>query len=197
MARRDEILDALISIFRQEGIGSDFTISQLASKVNIGKSTIYEYFKTKDEILKEAISRVFDQSLQKINDHPLTDEPFEVVFKNELDNLFNLAVNSRFLFNIVTPSFRKLIPEEHKEDMTSRMKGVTKFYNARFEEIFSKGVQEGLLTPELLLENQLLIQSLVTGSIMRLANANLELSVDLSIKEYIDKVYNVVLKMCN
>ncbi len=197
MSRRDEILDALISIFRQDGIGSDFTISQLAKKVDIGKSTIYEYFSTKDEILSEAIYRVFDQSLQKINDHPLTDDRFEIVFKSELENILSLALNSRFLFNIVTPNFRKHIPENHKEEMTLRMKGVTKFYNGRFEEIFSKGVQEGLLEPTLLFENQLLIQSLVTGSIVRLGNANLELDIDLDIKDYINKVYNVVLKMCN
>ena len=51
MARKEEILDALIEIFRAQGIGSDFTMSQLAKEVNIGKSTIYEYFKTKDSLI--------------------------------------------------------------------------------------------------------------------------------------------------
>ena len=67
MNRKDEILEAVINVFQQEGFSTDLKLSQIAEKVNIGKSTIYEYFKTKDEIYKEAILKIIqthiDQSL--------------------------------------------------------------------------------------------------------------------------------------
>lgn len=197
MARKDEILDALIEIFRSEGISHDFTISQLAKKADIGKSTIYEYFKTKNEILRQAICRVVDTSIDVLKNHTIVDGNFESHFKGELKNVLNAALNSRFLFNLVSPSFGKMFPEEHKEDMREKMKDVTEYYNTRFAQIFGKGVEEGLLNPELLLDNQMIVTSLVTGSIFRLVNVNQALSKDLNIDEYVDKIYNVVLKITN
>ena len=197
MARKDQILDALVEIFRTQGIGADFTISQLATKVNIGKSTIYEYFKTKDELLFEAVCRVVDKSIETITNQILVDSNFETQFKNELKTLFDIALNSRFLFNLITPNFRKIMPDEHRESMTKKIKSVSVFYQKRFETVFTKGIQEGLLSPAALVENQMIISSLVIGSIVRLANANMELEKDMSIDKYIDQVYNSTLKISN
>ena len=197
MARKDQILDALVEIFRTQGIGADFTISQLATKVNIGKSTIYEYFKTKDELLFEAVCRVVDKSIETITNQILVDSNFETQFKNELKTLFDIALNSRFLFNLITPNFRKIMPDEHRESMTKKIKSVSVFYQERFETVFTKGIQEGLLSPAALVENQMIISSLVIGSIVRLANANMELEKDMRIEKYIDQVYNSILKISN
>ena len=67
MSRRDEILDAVISKFQEEGFSTDLTISQIANKVDIGKSTIYEYFKTKDDVFKEALLKISKENIS----HPL------------------------------------------------------------------------------------------------------------------------------
>ena len=142
MARKDEILDALLDIFKQKGVGSDFTISELAQKVNIGKSTIYEYFKTKDDILKEAIHRVIGTTMTKvINRGEIEETTFEEAFKSEMYFLFGLAENSRFLLNFITPELRKSMPDPIKEGMKSQMQNVAKFYEKRFEKIFSFGFQ--------------------------------------------------------
>ena len=197
MARKDQILDALVEIFRTQGIGADFTISQLATKVNIGKSTIYEYFKTKDELLQEAVCRVVDKSIETIKNHKLTDSNFEAQFKSELSNLFEIALNSRFLFNLITPNFKNVMPDEHREMMTEKIKSVSVFYQERFQTVFMKGIQEELLNPVQVAQSQMIISSLVIGSIVRLANAKMELEENMIIENYIDQVYKTIIKISN
>ncbi|AIO18438.1 Nucleoid occlusion factor SlmA [Candidatus Izimaplasma bacterium HR1] len=197
MARKDQILDALVEIFRTQGIGADFTISQLAAKVDIGKSTIYEYFDTKDQLLQEAVIRVVDKSIETIHNHELVDSDFETQIKKELSNLFDIALNSRFLFNLITPNFKRIMPDEHRKKMTEKIKSVNVFYQERFTSVFSKGIVEGKLKPELVGENQMLLTSLVVGSIIRIANANMEIDKELNIKDYIDKVYTAIIKITN
>lgn len=197
LSRKVEILDALIEIFRNQGIGTDFTMSQLAQQVNIGKSTIYEYFKTKEDVLQQAIYRVMDLSLETIQNRPLEQTTFERQLEDELKQLFSIAINSRFLFNLVSPGMKRIMPEEHRKEMRDKVERITVFYRQRFETIFMTGVEEGLLDPELLQENHLLISSLVTGSILQFANAKLTRMEDLDVDRYILKMYHAIIKLAN
>ena len=197
MGRKDEILDALIDIFKNQGIGSDFTMSQLAEKVDIGKSTIYEYFKTKEEVVQQAIYRVVDSAVDTIHNTPQSDGDFETQFKSEISRLFNLALGSRFMFSLISPEFKRLMSDKHRGEMNAKMQGVSKFYQDRFTAIFTFGITEGLLSPNQVQENQLLIMSLVIGSIIQLANANMNIGENLDIDSYINKVYYAVLKITN
>lgn len=196
MSRRDEILDALIEIFRTEGLGSDFTIKELADKVHIGKSTIYEYFKTKDEILQEAVCRVVDTSIEEIKSATLVDGTFEDQVRAEFIRLFNIAKNSRFLFTLASPH-NKMVPADPDKNLKDKVKSIQGLYQERFGQIFMKGVEEGVLKPDILLDNVLIIYSLVTGSILTLANSNLEISENVDIDQYIDKVYSTIIKVAN
>lgn len=197
LARKEEILDALIDIFRKEGLSSDFTMSQLAKKVNIGKSTIYEYFKTKDEVLQLAVFRVVEQAVEMMKNHQLQEGSFEEMFKKELLNLFQIAFNSRFLFQLITPKFRQANEPKMQDEMTSKVQDIPLFYEKRFGLILQKGIEEKLIDPEKLEENSLLVVSMITGSIMRLANGNIEISKSLNLEDYINKVYDALIKITN
>ena len=197
MSRKTEILDALIEIFRNQGVSGDFTMSQLAHQVNIGKSTIYEYFSNKDEVVQQAIIRVMEESIKRIKASELTDGSFEEMLKNEMLTILEIAVESRFLFNLITPGLNHLLPPECRKELTDEMKTVMEFYQTRYFQIFMKGVEEGELKAEYLQENGMLIASLITGSIMRYANANIDLQDDLDIHLYVDKVYRAIKKICN
>ena len=197
LARREEILDALVDIFREQGIGSDFTMSRLAKEVNIGKSTIYEYFKTKEDIVQQAISRVIDQAVEVIYGEPVKETNFEDMFKNELQRLYEIAQGSRFLFNLISPSDNKVMSTECQNDIRVKINKVRDFYLTRFQHIFTQGIMEGLLNPQTLLENQMIITSIIIGNIMQLANGLREETNNIDVEDLIDKVYKAVLKIVN
>jgi len=57
-ARKAEILKAAISIFAKNGIVNT-KMSEIAATAGIGKGTIYEYFRSKEDIFAEAYQTIF------------------------------------------------------------------------------------------------------------------------------------------
>jgi len=52
--RRNEISNAAVQLFLQKGF-TETTMREIAAAAQIGKSTLYDYFKTKDEVLLTVI----------------------------------------------------------------------------------------------------------------------------------------------
>lgn len=59
--KKEQILEQAMKVFAQKGI-HNAKIIDIAEKAKIGKSTVYEYFDNKEDILKEAFNHVFDKS---------------------------------------------------------------------------------------------------------------------------------------
>lgn len=198
MSRKDEILEALIEIFKTKGIQADFTISELARKVDIGKSTIYEYFKTKDEILAEAMLAIFHKAVTGIREREINpNNSFEENLKNELRFVFDLASSSSFFFELVTPEFHESIPKTEKGNFANEMRLTAKHYENLFRRIVRQGIDEGVLKEDNLIINGMLFGSLVSGSITRLTNINMMEIEAFDIEQYIDAMYRTAIKIFN
>jgi len=195
MGRKEEILDALIEIFTNQGINANFTMKELAGKVNIGKSTIYEYFDTKDELLHQAVCRIIEIGVKSVYSLEISEkDSFEVSFKKELHFLFNLSLNSSHILNMINPGFENYIPAESKKEMMTQVNSVRNHYNKKFEVLFQKGISEGVLVAENILTNSLMISSLIVGSIIRIGNLEVRIKEE-ELKEYVDAVYVTVLRI--
>lgn len=59
-ATKDRIIEVAIHNIKSMGQISNLTMASLAQDANIGKSTIYEYFKSKKEVVKEAITKIVE-----------------------------------------------------------------------------------------------------------------------------------------
>ncbi len=198
MNRREEILGAVLDIFRSKGMNGDFTMTELASKLDIGKSTIYEYFKTKDEILSNALMHMIELStnaiLNRTND--ISNLTFEEAFKAELSYLFTLAEDSHLLMEAISPKKGPMIPENCKGELKARMREVSKDYKEKFGNIFLKGIEEGLFLREFNEYDEALITSLVAGSIVRFSNKDLNYK-NMDMLQYVDKIYESVILLLN
>ena len=198
MNRKSEIIEALITKLRENGLSANFTISELARTVDIGKSTIYEYFSTKEEILTAAITTIFTDSINSILDRDVVIVgDFKPVLKEELEFIFNVALNNKFIVSIVSPEFRNSVPSEMQDIFKETMKNVVKHYEERFKNIFEQGIKEDIIKEENIEVNGMLIASLVTGSIMRYFNSTSELLKPIAVDVYIEAVYDAILKIAN
>ena len=65
--RREEIIEAALNIFYQKGFYS-MKIEEVAQAAGIGKGTVYEYFRSKEELMAAAIEFEFSELEQKISD---------------------------------------------------------------------------------------------------------------------------------
>jgi len=89
--KKKEILFAVMEVMSQNGI-ENLKISDIAKYANIGKGTIYEYFKNKDEIL-ESVFEYFFQLIEEgiINKIETASTPLE-----KLEVFFNLFFDMIF-----------------------------------------------------------------------------------------------------
>ena len=88
--KKMEILHAAIKVFASKGIPNTKMID-IAREAGIGKGTIYEYFRSKKEIIQETF-QAFLQELDQVEEDADTREtdPFSrLVWKNSFTDGFN------------------------------------------------------------------------------------------------------------
>lgn len=86
--KRYEIADASKELLLQKGI-AQLTVSEVAKHAGIGKGTIYQYFKSKDDIVFAIFNALIDQELEEL------DKDIEVLpdFDAKLFRFFDFILN--------------------------------------------------------------------------------------------------------
>lgn len=195
MSRRLEILDALLDIFKNQGVNKSFTIKELADKVDIGKSTIYEYFETKEELLNQAFERLVKNSAEQL--FAIDFDPslsFEASIKRELTYLLNLALESCSLTDLVNPGINQALPDNVRDTLRNYATSLKQHYYQRFNQIFEKGIAAGELSLINVEENQFAISSLIAGSILSIGNQR-DQNIPMKIDDLVEKIYHALLKI--
>ena len=193
MGRKDEILEILIQKFQEEGFSMDLTMSQIAEKVDIGKSTIYEYFKSKDDIYKEAILKLIQGHIDETLEMGSLEGTFEERFKFLLKRLLIVAKQSRMMMEVFTRNFIDKLPEGLRIDMKEKMETTRDLVQDKFTTIFMKGIEEGVLVPQENPIKQELVSSLVVGAIVRFSTGELPVDVD----QFIDNIFDLTIYISN
>ncbi len=194
MNRKDQILEAVVNKFREEGFSTDLTMTEIAKTVDIGKSTIYEYFKSKDDVIKCALIKMSEKSLDRLfNIENIEKMSFEDAFKSQIIILFQIASESRMMFEIFSNDFESQLPQAIKVEFVSKIHEVKTLIEQRFVMIMIKGVTEGIIA----MSNDPLsinvISGLVIGSMIRYSDTDFKLDL----YEFVDKVFEAVVKLGN
>ena len=98
MEKKDEILRTALEIVSTEGIDS-LTINTLASRVGLSKATMYHYFKSKEEIITEMLSRCHQRIMKNGFQLDLSGNKEDVLSKaaDKWENMFLDEENWHFL----------------------------------------------------------------------------------------------------
>ena len=194
MNRKEQIIESVISKFKRDGFSTDLTITEIAKSVDIGKSTVYEYFKSKDDVIKEALLRMSDTNTDKIiNIENIENMKFEEAFKVQLKVLFKIASESRMMFEVFSKDFQNQLPPAIQGELMIKMQEVKVLVEQRFILIMIKGVNEGLIKVDEDPLNINIISGLVIGSMLRFSDSDTNLDLD----KFGDKVYQAILKVAN
>jgi TetR/AcrR family transcriptional regulator, cholesterol catabolism regulator len=153
--RRHEIFHQVVPIVLKKGF-HETSMQEIASAAGLGKSTLYDYFRTKDEIL---IYFFEDQ----LND--LTEEAQKIAMQNcsadvRLRKIMEAYVESlqanKSLFMKMTLESQRLRVESQKQIQKSRHA-----YQDMIRALIEEGIREGVFRPV----NPLLAARLLLGSI--------------------------------
>lgn len=194
MSRRDQIIDAAIEVFTAKGFAADFTMSSLAKSLDIGKSTIYEYFENKDDIIKEAIFKYMENRFEQVKDLFYVEaSSFEEAFKKQLKALLCVASESRALIETLSPGFFRKLPENVQKEVRVKMEQSRDTLQKGFVSIFTRAAQEGIISSDINPYQSMVVTSMVVGSIMLFSDSRNQVDVD----SFVDEIYRSALKLLN
>ena len=116
--KRARILDAALELFAHEGY-HNASISKIAQKANISKGLIYNYFESKEAIVKEILNSGIDQMLNLLDvnrDGVLDPEEIESFIHNMFKHLKENREFWMLYFNIsLQPEIYPLVKEKIDE----------------------------------------------------------------------------------
>jgi len=189
------IYNAVIDIVEEQGFHSNIKISDIAEKAGIGKGTIYEYFKNKDEILTGSIMYLLQTSLKDVvNDNMQND----LKFKDELINhihkvLTTLSYNIGFHSLLVSQNVGCML----SGDMKNQIKAMVQEMRARHKEIFNdiikKGISEGIISEEIDEFDVGVAKTTIMSSVVEYIHTMK--TSKYSEEEFVNRLYNIIVKI--
>jgi AcrR family transcriptional regulator len=139
--RRHQVFDASISLFLSNGF-QETTMREIAAAAQVGKSTLYDYFKTKDEILialvEDAIEDLIAQAQQIVRqDIPVTERLHQLLHAH----LEYLMANKEFYVRLTYEVQRLAL------DSQQRIQIKRHAYQDLICRLIEEAVQEGVFRP--------------------------------------------------
>lgn len=138
---KDKILDCTIEMLKAGDVDT-ISMSKIASNANIGKSTIYEYFASKEELIKQALKRVVDIALEDFLSVKMGKTLYESYYAHMKKGL-EIAEDA---IKLVGYPATNNISFMNKEDINEMVSGALLPVFERLVEIYNQGVEEKTIT---------------------------------------------------
>ncbi|MBN2425809.1 MAG: TetR/AcrR family transcriptional regulator [Calditrichaceae bacterium] len=143
--KKIEIISAALKVFSRNGIDKS-KMSDVAKEANIGKGTIYEYFRSKDEIFTEAFQLMMREISAKTAPLIKTNiDPF-IKLKNLFDIFINYYTDEKLDFAEIMFEFWAEGIRRHDEEIHNKIdiNAIYTEYRTLFKEILDDGIRRGL-----------------------------------------------------
>lgn len=188
---KDKIIEVIISYIKKDIDVSQISLSEIAKKADIGKSTVYEYFENKESLICDTYLYLFGYYEQQIL-KPLTESTYKKAFIEQVKRILNSMKDAK---NLVETMMRQHSNESYlkNEVMDKKINEVSARIEKRFIEIMRLGVIEGLFSSETedIKTRGYVIQALISGLSFQYINKQ----TDLSEEGILNLIYNEVLRV--
>ena len=144
-AKKLEILQAALGVFSQKGVANTKMID-IATAASIGKGTIYEYFKSKEDIFTAGFQHFFNGFEQNIesavmqSDNP--EEQLQILIRSSLGSFFESHAD----FAIIMLDFwaEGIRTKDDTIDEALNLKQVYRMYRGMIVKIIEAGMEKGI-----------------------------------------------------
>ncbi|MFW5894310.1 MAG: TetR/AcrR family transcriptional regulator [Bacillota bacterium] len=164
MDKRERILEKVLALLSQSNTEDALTISNVARAMDIGKSTLYEYFLSKDEMIEEAMRLLLRKNRETLlNQSERMSLPFEEAFKRHMRRSLELAQSNEIIRNFAhNPEVMKL-PTPVKKNMMQAIQEHNLELEKALLDLFEKGEKENILKGPLKKERFRTIEAMIFG----------------------------------
>jgi len=136
--KREKIIEIARNIFSRFGIKKS-TMEEIAKRIRIGKSTLYHYFRSKQEIFLEVVKRESELMKQKIKEILDKSSTPQEKFRNYSKARIQYLRELKNYYSTLTDEYLEVFPftKDVREDFTN-------FEISTLEEIFKEGIKKGV-----------------------------------------------------
>ena len=149
---KDKILDCTIEMLKA-GDMDILSMSKIAAKAEIGKSTIYEYFTSKEELVKDALKREIDISL----DDFLSVKMGKTLYESYLNHMKKGLEIAEDAIKLVGYPSTNNISFMNKNEIEEMVSGALLPVLERLTEIYFQGIEEKTIIPKRDLSSKLYV----------------------------------------
>jgi len=130
-SRKLQIMETAVKIFAEEGYHKA-SISQISKAANISKGLIYNYFKSKEDLMRQVLLHGiegFKESFSQMEDELDTPEELEIFIKGAFRVMQDEPDFYKFYFVVLLqPEVYIIIKENYSEIMSDLLEGVAYYF---------------------------------------------------------------------
>jgi len=174
LTTKDRILSVLVDHIKTGTNLSNLSLSQIAAEAEIGKSTVYEYFSSKDEMIGETF-RFLLEKYDCILSAELEQKTFKLAFIEQIKRILFIMKDAKNIMDAIMNNSKIAYPNMDK-NLDGEMKKIQDKMNQRFEHIIMIGVSEGIIEvrpPKPYTKN--VIQALISGLLFQYVNGEMNI----------------------
>lgn len=193
MSTKEKIIDVLADLIKRNENIHDISIAKIAELADIGKSTVYEHFVSKDELIVETYQHLSQYYCSKVL-APIESKTFEQAYKELILRILKTSqeANDIMMGMFNEGQIMRMLP---KKEMQKLMEHAQKEIEILYLDVFNKGVQEGIIHPDPNKAKEVghVIKALTIGLTMQRINDH----VDLTEQEAVDYIYRYTILVLN
>ncbi|MCU0105666.1 TetR/AcrR family transcriptional regulator [Acholeplasma vituli] len=189
---KDRIIRVLVEHIKQGNNLNELSLSKIAQEAEIGKSTVYEHFKSKEDMISSTYAYLLNQ-YKTILLEPIEMKDFKASFKAQILRILFVMRDAKNIMDAIMDIQLDGIPSL-KQEHQALMENIQTEMNARFIEIMKLGVHSKEFNPSSMNPYaKYIIQSLISGLLLSYLKEDMGLTED----GITDLIYNQVLKALN
>lgn len=186
---KDKIIQVLVEHIKQGTNLNEISLSKVAQEAEIGKSTVYEHFKNKEEMISSTYAYLLHK-YQQILLEPIVMASFKQAFIAQIKRILCVMSDAKSIMDAIMNTQLDGIPSlslEHQK----LMENIQEQMNLRFTDIMTLGIKSN----EIQVQNitpftKNIIQALISGLLLQYVKGEMDLNDD----GICELVFNQVLK---
>lgn len=172
---KEKIIEATVDFFKEQAHYEQITLTKVAKRAKIGKSTVYEHFKSKEELIEETCSHMFESYARTLFE-PLEIDSFSKAFREQITRILMVMKDAQAVVDVLFSHKQGLMIPLDSKMLEARAKTLKERMNERFELIFSQGRSEGIFTVMKNSNVRFVIAAIISGLLYQYVNEEMDIS---------------------
>ena len=176
MTTKDKILQVVVEYIKDNTYADHISLSQIAEKAQIGKSTVYEYFSSKEALITETYLYLLEQ-YQEVLIQDIKGRSFKEAYYHLIQSILYVIKDAR-LFMIAVMNHQKDFFMDVKEPLENKICELKQKMETKFDQVLQLGYQEKIIHPSYNPYVRNILNAFIIGLLFQYVNEEITITED-------------------